>query len=42
MLLPHADANSNVTFTLAADPGVTEDEDCEDLATAKIDLKTCQ
>ena len=42
MLLPHKDVSSIVTFTLAVDPGDTDDQDCEDLAVVQIDLKQCK
>ena len=41
MLLPHESASSDIKFTLVDDPGNNDDLDCQDLATANIDVKQC-
>lgn len=39
MLLPQV--SSIIKFTLAGDPGDTDDQDCEDLGYAEVDIKSC-
>ena len=42
MLLPHESASSSIKFTLVDDPGDNDDEDCQELGTAYVDIKQCK
>ena len=42
MLLPHESASSSIKFTLVDDPGDNDDEDCQELGTAYVDIKQCE
>ena len=43
-LMMNGEFDSRVTFTLLTDPGEDDDGsvECEDVATAEIDLRTCK